>query len=516
LGLAGFVFALGASSAWAGIVATINARRLGRGPVAWRGAAIGLAALVGCYLSYCFATPAPWWTPPYARVWMGWKFGLLASPAWWLGPGLELFAWGLIFGLEFWPRRAWYRDWLATTGRRPSGLATPLAAGFACAVLSIALASAGQEHARRSVADGEYYRGLELVSQGAIPAALEAFSRVIAVAPDNADALRQRGRLLSRLTRHEEALADLRQAAALRPQDAELLIDCAQTQMVLADYKAAAATLDKALAVDPQSTTGHFIRGVARSELGQYEAALQDIDAALAVGAATDADRPLIHAYRGKLQLKLDRPAAAVADFTSALERQPDNAVYLFDRGLANLQQRKLDDALGDFSAAIKRRPDGIEFYLARANVLLALDKPRDAVADCDHVAAALERLAAGSPESAAETAGVYSLRARCRVALGDLTAASADAAQAIALDPAWADGYFARGLVAMAHGDRTAANADFDRALDHAAKDARVYARALYARGENRIALGDAAMGQHDRDEALRLDPDAAKLHSP
>jgi tetratricopeptide (TPR) repeat protein len=94
----------------------------------------------------------------------------------------------------------------------------------------------------------------------------------------------------------------------------------------------------------------------------------------------------------------------------------------------------------------------------------------------------------------------------------GDLTAALADFDRALALDPAHAATYVARGQARKEVGDLQGARADFDRAVEHAAPPQ--LAAAYHGRGGVRVLENDFVGALADYDRALALAPGQFHLH--
>lgn len=505
LAVATLVFAAGFSSLWGGVMASLNFRRLGVLRRAWWPLVVGIVALIGAGVSYLFVAQAPWWTPPFLRVWMMAKYRLWDVPLWWVGPGLELLACLVLIVGAFGPQRRRHRAHRAAGGRRAS-VAIPVLAGLLISFAALNLGALGQSRVRSRLAESEYRHGLELRAAERPADALEAFSRVLELDPDNADARLQRAELLTRTGKIEDALADYTKYLELQPDAWGVRLERARLRIADHQYQDAIDDCDEVLESKPDAPVAHFLRAVARFETKQYRGALADMDAAI----KEKPSDPLMHAYRGKVHLELGQSDKAIADFTAAMQGQPSDAIFYFDRALAHLQKHDTAAAIADYSKAIELQPSNIPNYLARANAYLAMGEPRMALADC--VTAMDMAAQMGAPvDRDPGAAGVFSLRARCRILLKEFDDALADAEHAIALDPKWADGYFARGLIELARGKTAEAEKDFTQAIDNSSPEARVHARALYYRAQARTAQGEEAKAEQDRQTALRLDPTVA-----
>ncbi|MBO0741627.1 MAG: tetratricopeptide repeat protein, partial [Hyphomicrobiaceae bacterium] len=134
---------------------------------------------------------------------------------------------------------------------------------------------------------------------------------------------------------------------------------------------------------DPADGDALVKRGLALSDLGDFYRAHADLDAAVAIYTKAD-DYKLGNAYaaRGALFLAQRDLPNAIADFTRAIERQPDEWLRYADRARALL-------ATGDAKAALpdaeRARSDSYGFaypLLLRARIYLALGRRDDAVDD--------------------------------------------------------------------------------------------------------------------------------------
>jgi tetratricopeptide (TPR) repeat protein len=508
LAIASLAFTAGFSSLWGGVMAGLNRRRLGDSRRLWLPLALSAVGALGALISYLFVSEAPWWTPPFIRVWMIVKYQLFGSLLWWLGPALELSAWAAIVVVELGSQRTLYKTLRSAGGRRAS-LAVPLLIGLITTFAAVNLGSYGQQQARSRLAEAKYRQGLEQLADDRYVAALEAFSQAIELAPDNADAHLHRARLLSQLGKPQDGLKSYDKVLDLRPNDVVARLERARLLVAMGKYKDAEGDCTFLLDEHPKQLPARFMRAVARFELQNYQQSLEDMNRAL----KAEPEDPLMHAYRGKIDLKLKRSEAAIEDFTKAMQGQPGDAIYYFDRALAHLQLNDNRAAIDDFTKAIELNPNDVASELARANAYLAVGETQQAIDDCDAALQLISRYSSEPVEQRPDLAGIYSLRARCRIRNGDYDAALEDAKRSLALDEHWADGYFSRGLVALALKQYDEAGQQFDKAVELSSQESRGHARALYYRARVHQAQGEAEAARQDREEALRLDPKVADV---
>ena len=137
------------------------------------------------------------------------------------------------------------------------------------------------------------------------------------------------------------------------------------------------------LGKDPADAEAMVKRGMALGERGDFARARADLDAAVAVYIKAD-NYKLGDAYaaRGALFLAQRDFSNAIADYTKAIERQPDEWLRYADRARALLASGDARAALPD---AERARSDSYGFaypLLLRARVYLALGRRDDAIDD--------------------------------------------------------------------------------------------------------------------------------------
>jgi len=150
-----------------------------------------------------------------------------------------------------------------------------------------------------------------------------------------------------------------------------------------------------------------------------------------------------VRAGRGEL-------AAAIADFSKAIELDPKNPVVYSARGNVKLNTGELDEAIADHSKAIELDPSRRAPYINRG--VAKIDKD-------------------------------------------DLEGAIADYTKAIELDPKVAAAYLNRGNARLQKGDATGARSDFEQAVQFAKDDA-AYARFALFLLNSREKVGEPAAG--------------------
>ena len=283
--------------------------------------------------------------------------------------------------------------------------------------------------------------------------------------PDSASAYRQRASLrIHDLSQYREAIADCDQARSIDPQDVAAIVHRATAYRMLEEYEPAVQDAIAALKMEPNRKWAweeleRIARGcgsppqlTALDDLHQYieenPIAFTTFTESLAniilirarlyangddveeMNADCDAVRRLapesakILRGCGRLQKAAGNLELAIADYTAALEQDPQHAVSYNARSVLQCRMQNFEAALQDSDRAIELDPQPF-IYSHRAWPLIMLGRYEDAMADCNR---ALEQ----EPDNAT----AMSRRAWARARLGQMEAAVADAVSAVIMEP--------------------------------------------------------------------------------
>ena len=128
-----------------------------------------------------------------------------------------------------------------------------------------------------------YNLGFAHYQLGELDAAIQAYGRAIALAPDVVDAFMARGTILASRQCFAEAVEDFVKGIALAPQDANLWNDYGNALTGLACEEKAIEAYDQALTLRPTFARALFNKGIALAALEHYVEACEAYEAALAV-----------------------------------------------------------------------------------------------------------------------------------------------------------------------------------------------------------------------------------------
>ncbi len=267
-----------------------------------------------------------------------------------------------------------------------------------------------------------------------------------------------------------EAAADFEKAIALDKGRYNAYASLAQVLRKLGRKAEAVERLDKAIALEPRLAALYRGRPLARLDgaaptPGEAEASLRDLETSGRLEPAGSRAAADDHARRGRLLLRLDRAADALAAADTAL-------ALVRDLGRA---------------------------HLVRVAALLALERYADVLGSCDAA------LAAGHP-----SAELFRLRGLARFGLNDFAGAIDDYTQALALPgDDRVETYRDRGLSHLFSNASELALRDFDAALRLDPGDPDGYA----GRGTARVRLGDLRGAVADAEESVRREGRSARL---
>jgi len=218
----------------------------------------------------------------------------------------------------------------------------------------------------------------QLLNDGLITEALDAFRLILRERPDDVDALIGRSTALSRLNRPRLAIADGLQAVKLAPQNSQAYLALGLGYTINSEYDLAQASYEKAERLAPQS--------------------------------------PIVHIYWAEWHLLQADADAAIASYTRAIDLEPANLVFRTYRAQVYQYIGQTENALTDYEGMIALEPDNPSIYFSRALLYAELGEHELSVADNTKVV-----------ELDPERAGGFLNRGYSYYLLGDMENASAD-----------------------------------------------------------------------------------------
>jgi tetratricopeptide (TPR) repeat protein len=197
-------------------------------------------------------------------------------------------------------------------------------------------------------------------------AAESLYRRVLAAAPDNADALHLLGVALRQLKQHEDAEQYIRRAIAARPETAQYHASFGNLHKDRARYEEAAASYREALRLKPDYAEVHYNLGTTLHHLNRMDEALAHFRE------ATRHNPSFAEAWYNLGNVLQDREAfgEARACYERAIELKPGDVRAHSNLGTVHIQEGRLPAAIAAFEGAIAVDGDSAD---AHWNLSLAL-----------------------------------------------------------------------------------------------------------------------------------------------
>ena len=322
---------------------------------------------------------------------------------------------------------------------------------------------------------------------------------------------------------YDLAIADYSTAIQLAPDDVSVYIIRGDAHRYgKREYDLAIADYDAALRIRPDCMVAYVGRGETHAEKGEWEQAIADFGAALecfrpGIGGyldpgATyrldktmdmpgffewlDADLPTVYLNRGKAYLQEGDYSLAIADFSAALDCDPDEMCRLLSgqpyhwyayycRGVTYTKKTEYDLAIADFEEAVLTCPTRSEPASEQ------LRKIRDETVRIREGKTEYDRYIEESP---ADPQG-WHLRGILCLDLGDNKQAISDFTEAIRLAPEDGEIWNDRGTAYWQQGEDDLAYADYSRAIELNPDFAKAYYNRAWVwrrRGDQRNAIID------------------------
>ena len=158
-----------------------------------------------------------------------------------------------------------------------------------------------------------------LWEQGDSTGALEWVNRALDVNRHDASMLHNRGVMLARMKRYEEAEQDMDRSVYLDPTNSGAYVTRAMIRYFRNNLNGALADYDMSVMIDPGNVTAHYNRGNLRAQVGDDNRAIEDFDMVI----AAEPDNLMAIFYRGVLRDNTGDLRGAEQDITRVLEEYP-------------------------------------------------------------------------------------------------------------------------------------------------------------------------------------------------
>ena len=203
------------------------------------------------------------------------------------------------------------------------------------------------------------------------------FDRALKLKPDFADAHNNLGKALKSLNRIPEAEAAFRRATELAPKMAEAWTNLGRLRRRLGDTDGSVDCYRQALSAGSGDAEAHHFLGVTLKDAGRLDEAIAEYRKALDLNPDyAEALNNLAAALRDKGDLK-----GAIETYERAVAVKPDFAAALTNLGNAYQEAGRLDDAIAHHQRAIELQPDLVEAHNNLGALYMGEEKAEEAVA---------------------------------------------------------------------------------------------------------------------------------------
>jgi tetratricopeptide (TPR) repeat protein len=222
---------------------------------------------------------------------------------------------------------------------------------------------------------GNAWRALDQYRQ-----ALAAYERAGELNPQSVSARYNVGQTLAELGRHAEAVAELRRARMLNPRNVEVLAALGRSLGHMGRTDEAVAVLREALVLNPRQVSLHNSLGTVLMQGGRGRDAIEAFNAAVELEPGSVVSRVNL----GSAWFSAQRWQAAVDQFSAALKLRPDDAATQLKLAVAMVNAGTMADAVPWFESYLRLNPDADEAREQFAQVLRALGRTREALAQLE------------------------------------------------------------------------------------------------------------------------------------
>ncbi|MHB9117883.1 MAG: tetratricopeptide repeat protein [Burkholderiales bacterium] len=235
---------------------------------------------------------------------------------------------------------------------------------------------------------------------------------------------------------------------------------------------------------------------LAMAETGGYDQAVADYTDALQIN-PNDAN---VYSNRAAIYLLIGKFDKAQADISEALRLEPSDAKALYNQGALYMQEGRNDEALKQFTDMISRGV-GVNknVYGMRAVIYLKQGKTKEALAD-------LNQAIALDPNYY----DAYMNRGTANGMLGHVKEALTDFDQAITLNPNSADAHVNRGIILINQGHAKEALLDADNAITVAPENTKAH----LLRAQIFLSLGRVQDALREYEVILHINPKEAMAY--
>ena len=163
-------------------------------------------------------------------------------------------------------------------------------------------------------------KGVEHLKQEQYDEAVESFSELISLAPQNPDAYKNRGVAHMKQDQYDLAIADFQKTLELVPDLKGIYSNLGVAWYYKGDFVKSIENYDQEIKRTPDSHFALFNRAICLAEIESFEKSLADVDRSIEL----EPRFYLAHCLKGDLLLKLKKPEQAQSAYEVAMALDPD------------------------------------------------------------------------------------------------------------------------------------------------------------------------------------------------
>ncbi|MEE4364563.1 MAG: tetratricopeptide repeat protein [Desulfotignum sp.] len=197
--------------------------------------------------------------------------------------------------------------------------------------------------------------GVLQFKQGEYQQAVDTFTDLIKLFPQNADAFKNRGVAHMKLEKFDDAIADFESAKKISPTLKGVYSNLGVIWYYRENYEKAIENYNSEIEITPDNAVAYFNRALCMTKLGETENAISDLTAAISISP----DFYWAICYKADLLAHTGRVEEAIALYETAIEKDRENT-YAIEK-LARLQDTATDAAGEGALAASAQGADQLE-----------------------------------------------------------------------------------------------------------------------------------------------------------
>jgi tetratricopeptide (TPR) repeat protein len=294
----------------------------------------------------------------------------------------------------------------------------------------------------------QYYKtGLTFVEAKNHKDAIDQFTKAIELDPEYAQAYVERSKSYESQKDLQNAADDLKRALTFEQKQPELYYEAARINYALADYKGALELINKSISLDRKSDNSFRMLARIQMALEDYSNSLVSINKAIDLK-----DNAENNFYRGELSEKMKNYNQAETDYKNAILKKPDYTDALLSLASLRLMVNKPQEAMENCNSVLAKEPNLKDALLIRSRIYAKLTEYPQAIDD-------LSKILYNNPEDKE----MYLVRGNYYQEFTQHQQAINDFSKALLLDPKYSEAIYKRAFSYEQTGDFKSAIRDYE-----------------------------------------------------